>query len=306
MIDYSDIFSVTSANKTIIDSQNESEPRKLWNNFWIEHEVCCLFADAKVGKSILAVQIADKVARFLNKDESVLYYDFELSKKQFGLRYSNQNDVYQFPSNFYRIEMNVKSIDDACMNNKINFEDVIMHGIEANIKAYNGKAVIIDNISWLLNMKDSPTMAGKLMKNLCTLKQAYDISILVLAHTPKRNLGTPLTQNSLSGSKKFTNFFDSMFAIGASLASPSIRYVKQIKVRTGEFKHDENHVCLYQIEKDGCFLKFKYKGMSSEHAQLTRKNNNKAVKRSSLSRSACDYIQSLAAHNIQKINKRGR
>lgn len=83
---------------------------------------------------------------------------------------------------------------------------MIINGIESNINKYNGKVVIIDNISWLTNMKDSTTTAGLLMKRLCSLKQTYNISILVLAHTPKRDLKKPLTQNSLSGSKKFTNF----------------------------------------------------------------------------------------------------
>ena len=38
-------------------------PRALWDSFWYEGELSCLFADSNVGKSILAVQIADRIAR---------------------------------------------------------------------------------------------------------------------------------------------------------------------------------------------------------------------------------------------------
>jgi hypothetical protein len=76
-----------------------------------------LFADTNVGKSILAVQIADNVARgeaygllcCETKAQKVIYFDFELSDKQFEGRYSEKNNDYftnhyQFSENFYRAE----------------------------------------------------------------------------------------------------------------------------------------------------------------------------------------------------------
>ncbi len=54
---------------------------------WHEGEVCCLFADSNLGKSIFAVQMADEIAR----DQNVLYVDCELSDKQFQLRYDSSN-----------------------------------------------------------------------------------------------------------------------------------------------------------------------------------------------------------------------
>jgi hypothetical protein len=91
-------------------------------------------------------------------------------------------------------------------------------------------------------------------------------------------LGSPLTQNSLSGSKKLTNFFDAMFAVGMSLKDPSTRYIKQIKVRTGEFKYGANHVELCKIEKNGSFLGFTHIGYSTEDEQLKPSKDNKGGK----------------------------
>ena len=55
-----------------------------------------MFADSNVGKSILAVQIADRIAR----TDNVLYLDFELSEKQFQLRYTNEHgELSPFPTN---------------------------------------------------------------------------------------------------------------------------------------------------------------------------------------------------------------
>ena len=265
-----DIFNVMSANETIEKAKEQKDPIKLWKEFWIEDEVCCLFADANVGKSILAVQIGNSIASKLSDGEAVLYYDFELSKKQFELRYTDEKSkkTFKFNDNFIRVELNTDAIKDYCESYNEPFDDVLMNGIEANINKYNSKVIIIDNITWLANMKNTGTNAAKLMMKLCSLKKKYNISILVLAHTPKRNLAKPITQNCLGGSKAFANFFDAMFAVGKSIVEPSYRYVKQIKVRSGAFKYDTNHVQVCKIEKENSFLGFKTIGYANEESLL--------------------------------------
>ena len=281
MAELTDIFSAMTANETIEVAKEQKNPKKLYKEFWFENEVCCLFADANVGKSILAVQIGNSIAEKLPKDESVLYYDFELSKKQFELRYTDEKNksTFKFSDNFIRVELDADKVREYCEATKKGFDDVIVDAIEANIQKFNSRVLIVDNLSWLVNMKDTATTAGKLMKRLCELKKTYGASILVLSHTPKRNLGSPLTQNSLSGSKKLTNFFDAMFAVGQSVNTPSLRYVKQIKVRTGEFKYGANHVEVCKIEKSGSFLGFTRIGYSTEEEQLKKgESTNASVK----------------------------
>ena len=157
------------------------------------------------------------------------------------------------------------------------------------------------------------------MQKLCTIKKKYGASILVLSHTPKRNLGSPITQNSLSGSKKLPNFFDSMFAVGKSIKDPSLRYLKQIKVRTGEFKYDSNHVDICKIEKSGSFLGFTHVGYSSEEEQLKSnspmhqsrllklpRNKQKARKRatrSALASSQIDLVSQMAEEAFEMFSK---
>ena len=90
------MMNIKTANQTILEASLLPTPRALWDSFWYEGELSCLFADSNVGKSILAVQIADRIAR----TDNVLYLDFELSEKQFQLRYTNEHgELYTFPDN---------------------------------------------------------------------------------------------------------------------------------------------------------------------------------------------------------------
>ena len=72
MAELTDIFSAMTANETIEVAKEQKNPKKLYKEFWFENEVCCLFADANVGKSILAVQISNAIAEKLPKDVVIL------------------------------------------------------------------------------------------------------------------------------------------------------------------------------------------------------------------------------------------
>ena len=66
---------IKTANQTILDAATRPNPKDLYHSLWYEGEVCCLFADSNLGKSIYAVQMADEIAR----DQKILYVDCELS-----------------------------------------------------------------------------------------------------------------------------------------------------------------------------------------------------------------------------------
>ena len=95
------------------------------------------------------------------------------------------------------------------------------------------------------------------MQQLIRLKNELDLSILVLAHTPKRATATPLTVNCLAGSKKLANFFDSIFAIGKDVsAGPAGRYVKQLKVRSAQLTYHAENVMRFKIDRREAMLQF--------------------------------------------------
>jgi hypothetical protein len=106
------------------------------------------------------------------------------------------------------------------------------------------------------------------MKELKELKQQYNLSILALAHTPKRDMSKPLTRNDMSGSKMLMNFCDSSFCIGESSTDKGLRYLKQIKARATEIKYDTTNVILCRIEKPHNFLRFAWVGFGNEREHL--------------------------------------
>lgn len=53
---------VKTANRTIKEASLRPNPDALYLTLWYEGEVCCLFSDSNLGKSILAMQIAAQIA----------------------------------------------------------------------------------------------------------------------------------------------------------------------------------------------------------------------------------------------------
>ncbi len=254
------MFTIKTANETNAEAAARPDPRPLWQTLWYEGEVCCLFADSNVGKSIYAVQIGAQVCEMVH----VIYFDFELSDKQFQLRYTDAEtgSMFHFPDNLYRAEI------DPCALSDDDFENKLIKNIEEVVLKTDAKVLIIDNLTYLCLNSEKGADAGALMQRLIFLKRKYGLSILVLAHTPKRNLYAPITQNDLAGSKRLFNFFDSVFSIGRSVKGTDVRYIKQLKVRYGAHTHDANNVIVCHIQKQNKMTKFVFDGYGKEADHL--------------------------------------
>lgn len=261
-----ELLVVKSANDWIFEAAARKDPRPLWLSLWHENEICCLFADSNLGKSIYAVQIASEIA----KTEPVLYCDFELSDKQFQMRYTDPETslIHTFPDNFMRAEINM----DALCGYSEDIEGDLIRKIERVASEYQIKKIIIDNLSFLCNASDKSDIAGRFMMRLLELKRCNHLSILVLAHTPKRSLNSPITQNDLAGSKRLFNFFDSAFAIGRSARDGNLRYIKQLKSRAGAFEYDADNVIVAEIDKMTGWLYFRTVGYAPEREHLKENN----------------------------------
>jgi hypothetical protein len=94
-----------------------------------------------------------------------------------------------------------------------------------------------------------------------------------------------------------------------SIKDPSTRYIKQIKVRTGEFKYGGDHVYLCKIEKSGSFLGFTHIGFSTEDEQLKKVSSSeaakivKAHKAKRGRKSRREYRSELASAQIDLVNQ---
>lgn len=267
------LFTVRSANQVIEDAKNRPTPCKLFGQLWFEGEVEIMFADTNLGKSILAVQIADAISRGKGtmemkmnaKPQMVLYCDFELSDKQFENRYrGDDGSHYSFSPNLMHVEVNPDADDYP---DGYDFEDYVKVSLERTVLQYNAKVIIIDNLTYLSRETEKAKDALPLMKWLKSFARKYGLSILVLAHTPKRNLSNPITRNDLQGSKMLINFCDGCFAIGESTRGTNIRYIKEIKQRNEPIRYDAENVIVCEIIKPDNFLHFSFLewGCESEH-----------------------------------------
>jgi len=254
------MLSIKTANKSVEDALKMPDPVDLYYGLLNEGEVACLFADSNAGKSIFAVQMADYISRY----RKVIYVDCELSEKQFQLRYTSKEIGfrYVFSDNFYRAEIDPELIGVQ------NYEESIIKDIEAAALQTDSKIVIIDNLTYLCNSSEKGDVAGLFMMKLIALKKKHSLTLLIISHTPKRNLSNPITQNDLAGSKKLYNFFDNVFAIGQSAKDKRIKFVKQVKVRASEYIYDSNNVIIYEITNDDGYVHFLHKGYGKESDHL--------------------------------------
>jgi hypothetical protein len=158
--------------------------------------------------------------------------------------------------------------------NGLSIEKTLLLKIREDIKQLGINVLIIDNITYLKTQTTQTTESAlEVMRDLTNIKRDFNISILVLAHTPKIDLSSPLTINSLAGSKHLSNFADSVSAIGRSVQGADIRYIKQIKPsRSAEMVYDSNNVIACQLVKKENFLTFDFMGFTEEYEHLKRRN----------------------------------
>lgn len=270
----SNCFEIKTVSNWIDEAKKKPIPKMLFSELWHEYEVCILFSDTNLGKSALAIQIANSISKGFPisgfkleaKTQKVLIFDFELSDKQLEKRYSNDyTNHYEFNDNFFRAQIN--SAQETPENFKT-FEDYLCYSIEEAVIIHDIKILIIDNLTYLNNDTEKSKDALKLMKHLNNMKDKHGVSILVLAHTPKRDSSKPLAKNDLSGSRALMNFCDSCFAIGESFQGNGYRYLKQMKERNTENIYNTYNVIVCKLENPSNFLQFSFVGFDNELEHL--------------------------------------
>lgn len=244
----------------------DGPPDLLFGPFWQSGELALMFGATGSGKSVLGVQIAETLARGERmapfnrpglpplKPQRVLYIDFELSNRQFVMRYSagDGSDLdtapyYEFSRDLFRA---VNDWNGQILEGYDSFAEMFYSNVSDFMWELETTVLVVDNITILDQSSTSnASIALNIMRSLHSLKRQHHISILVLAHTTKRQTRMPITYEDLQGSVNLANFADSIFAVGRSRSTPEHRYLKQIKVRTGRPVYIEHHVPVFALEK---------------------------------------------------------
>ena len=305
------LFTVKSANQVIMDAKNRPPRRRLFGQLWYEGENCILYSDTNLGKTILAYQIADAISNGssilgLAMDASaqkVAYCDFELSEMQFLKRYSGDDgSIHHFSPNLLRVEINpdVVNFPSGC-----SFEDYLKMSLERLVVDHEVRILVIDNITYLGNETEKASFALPMMKWLKDFGRKNNLSILVLAHTPKRDPSSPITKNDLAGSRMMMNFCDGSFAIGGSTKGSQIRYIKEIKQRNEPFRYDSDNVIVCAVEKLNNFLQFRFVEYGCERDHLNESAKDALIQRAKELQSQGKTQREIAAQmgvSLGKVN----
>lgn len=251
-------FHVSSMNDCLKKGKALPPLVVLYPNIVLEGDLCIIFGQSGIGKTIFAMQVARDIAA---TGKRVMYADFEMTLRQLCLRYDSAN----FPPTFFRAEMN-----------KDNLVDDVLKGIEEAAVANMAEVVFIDNITALSQSLDKGADAGSLMAALNALKRKYNWTLVVLNHVPKMFSGAvPLSLSAIQGSAKLNQLIDDAVGLGLSQKDNSLVYVKQCKWRNGEQTLDADNVALYERAKnaDGN-LCFTFQGYDREAAHLATESGN--------------------------------
>lgn len=269
-------FISKTANDWMREAKEKPVPRRYYGDLVIENEITVCFASTNVGKSIKGVQIAQAIASGTGEDpfpvcaapQPVLYFDFELSSRQFTKRYSENNgtrfyNLFEFSENFIRLE---NDYPDPVPGQTM--PEYYIQCITNEVMRYGAKFIVIDNVTWLNSDLEKSKDAAPFMKMLIRLKREKDLTVLLLAHTPKRDTSRPIEIYDLQGSAMVSNFIDAAFAIGRSKKDPATRYIKQVKCRDGEIVFDCENVAVCSIEKEGNFVGYRFQHFEPESEHL--------------------------------------
>ena len=153
------------------------------------------------------------------------------------------------------------------------FEELLIESIKEQVGRSAAQVVIIDNITFLSAANEKSKEALALMKLILDLSRKRNLAILLIAHTPKRDIYKPIQLEDLAGSKALSNFTDVCFCIGESAKGADIRYIKQLKNRNFPIEfHDEN-VMECTVVKEDAFLQFKFVQFGREDEHLRKREN---------------------------------
>lgn len=285
------LLSVNSINQTLVNARDLPRAKNLYKELIWQGENHFLYGETGSGKSAFIVQTGENIAM---DGHNVLYVDCELSDIMFSERYTDQNgNIHVFPNNFYRARIETNNFIET------NFEEEIMKNIIQAAESIKADVVIVDNLTYLCNGGERGDVASFFMKNLKATQMAKHWTLIVVAHTVKRNQCSPMSINDMAGSKRLVNFIDNVFCINHSYKEKDLRYLKQVKVRNHNLKYHENNVLMMRLEKSGDYLKLECQGYDKERKHLMAPT---AVSAESMKATAAEYhAQGLSLREIAEM-----
>lgn len=233
------------------EQQTNSTPQQpLYGDLWRTGELAVMIGESGIGKSLLATQIAEIIARgsqnsinglpTAREPRNVIYFDLGRTRKQFSSIYScrpfdDEPDYvqeYNFAELFDRARIEI--VTDIPDGFKGSVDRYIRHWLFDEIMQSDAGIFIIDSIEHLA----IGTTYEKLMRSLRTAASASGASLLIVARCKPKRRPTEITLADVAQRQAIADEADSVFTIARSVTHPDVRYVKDLKSRTGQLTAD--------------------------------------------------------------------
>lgn len=177
----------------------------------------CLVAEPKVGKSFLALQIANSLTNnkeflgFKVNPTPVLYISTELSSLQLKERLNITS--YEFsPNSFFFLEKDV--------NHKLCLTDDLQLELKEFSETYNGKFVIVDimcgiDYGYELDINNYSDVMKKMFDKYRELSKKYNLTFLLVHHLNKegKTLGSTGIDGNMNGILTLINNKDNTYTL---------------------------------------------------------------------------------------------
>ena len=252
------------ANECFIERGSLAGFQLVFDEFWREGELALLFGASGTGKSVLAVQIAEALARGRNLEgfrmlagrRKVLYVDLAHSDAQFRARYAapaGKNSMrtrmsachYRFAESLYR--------------DRPPTTDKLAERLSGMIKTGGFRVVIIDDLAAIRNTHGGTRETLKLMRDLKKLRDELNVSILVLSDSDDPGKSGQVNEADLGRSRILCTAADSVFAIGRHPQRSAEFYILQTRSKSSPILWTEKNAPRCRLAKtDTGFLGFQF------------------------------------------------
>lgn len=283
-------------------------PRELFGSMWYEGELAVLLGAPGTGKSLLAVQIADALARgkppggdatvrkrakarangfdrTTTRSAPVLYFDLVLDQRQWTMRYSPDarpgderlRKPHRFSSRFHRLQIDLTA---EMPGSARRMQDLVLRQIEKAIVRTGARVAVIDTIDRFNFGVMRNGDLGYVMSALLGMKRRLGISLLVVAAAHRPRPGHPLTADRLLATRTICSFADSVFSVGECRWQDGWRYVKHLSSRSSAIVCDASHVPTFSIGREKRnFLSFEFDGFYPESLHLDARMDHHRLQR---------------------------
>ena len=244
-----EIFTLRRVNECISGLGHCGGGEPLFDGFWRAGELALMLGPAGAGKSVLAVQIADALARGRGMEgfempagrRKVLYVDLAFSDRQFGERYSYYSPnarlakSYKFARNLYRGRP--AAAEDLC------------EWLEAAVRDNGFDAVIVDDLSAVKRTHDGIRETLAAMRRLKKLCDESGVAILAITGCDAPLTGRMVRMGDMGRSRVLCGVADSVIALGPGAGDVGEQCLVQLRVRNGTIFWKEGRAPAGRVER---------------------------------------------------------